>query len=92
MIKLNRIGYKLGLAGAVGVLLAIGLVANQLATEATVAAANDHTDRLQLVAESTLAAHLNMRQVQLSRPRHQAGEVASRNRQGRRRDAPVRRG
>jgi hypothetical protein len=45
---------------------AIGLVANQLATESTVAVANDGTDRLQLVAESTLAAHLNMRQVQLA--------------------------
>jgi len=66
MIKLNRIGNKLGLAGAVGVLLAIGLVANQLATESTVAVANDRTDRLQRVAESTLAAHLNMRQVQLA--------------------------
>ena len=66
MIKLNRIGNKLGLAGVVGVLLAVGLVANQLATESTVAVANNRTDRLQLVAESTLAAHLNMRQVQLA--------------------------
>ncbi len=33
MIKLNRIGNKLGLAGAVGVLLAIGMVANQMITE-----------------------------------------------------------
>ena len=30
MIKLNRIGNKLGLAGAVGVLLAAGMVANQM--------------------------------------------------------------
>ena len=66
MIKFNRIGNKLGLAGVVGVLLAMGLVANQLATESTVAAANDRTDRLQQVSESTLAAHLNMRQVQLA--------------------------
>ena len=66
MIKLNRIGNKLGLAGVVGVLLAIGLVANQLATESTVTVANDRTDRLQRVSESTLAAHLNMRQVQLA--------------------------
>ena len=66
MIKLNRIGNKLGLAGVVGVLLAMGLVANQLATESTVAVANDRTDRLQQVSESTLAAHLNMRQVQLA--------------------------
>ena len=66
MIKFNRIGNKLGLAGVVGVLLAMGLVANQLATKSTVAAANDRTDRLQQVSESTLAAHLNMRQVQLA--------------------------
>ncbi|MDO9299359.1 methyl-accepting chemotaxis protein [Bradyrhizobium sp.] len=65
-MKFNRIGNKLGLAGVVGVLLAVGLVANQLATESTVTAANDRTDRLQRVAESTLAAHLNMRQVQLA--------------------------
>jgi hypothetical protein len=37
MIKLNRIGYKLGLAGAVGVLLAIGMVTNQTMTERSVA-------------------------------------------------------
>ena len=30
MIKLNRIGNKLGLAGAVGVSLSIGMVANPL--------------------------------------------------------------
>jgi methyl-accepting chemotaxis protein len=66
MIKLNRIGNKLGLAGAVGVLLAVGMVANQMATESTVAGANYRADRSQRVAESTLAAHLNMRQVQLA--------------------------
>ena len=36
MIKLNRIGNKLGLAGAVGVLLAIGMVANQMVTESKI--------------------------------------------------------
>ena len=36
MINLNRIGNKLGLAGAVGVLLAIGMVANQMVTESAV--------------------------------------------------------
>ena len=66
MIKLNRIGNKLGLAGAIGVLLAIGMVANQMVTESTVAGANDRADRSQRVAESTLTAHLNMRQVQLA--------------------------
>ena len=36
MIKLNRIGNKLGLAGAVGILLAAGMVANQMVTEASI--------------------------------------------------------
>ena len=66
MIKLNRIGYKLGLAGAVGILLAGGLVANQLVTEPAVEVANDRTDRRQRVVETTLSAHLERRQMQLA--------------------------
>jgi methyl-accepting chemotaxis protein len=66
MIKLNRIGYKLGLAGAIGVLLSIGMVTNQIVTEATVAAANDSADRSQRVADSALTAHLDMRLLQLA--------------------------
>ena len=66
MIKLNRIGNKLGLAGAVGVLLAVGMMVNQITTEFTVGAANDRADRPQRVADSTLAAHLNLRQIQLA--------------------------
>jgi methyl-accepting chemotaxis protein len=66
MIQLNRIGYKLGLAGAVGVLLSIGMVANQMVTESTVAGVNDRASRSQAVADSTLTAHLNMRQMQLA--------------------------
>ena len=38
MSKLNRIGNKLGLAGALGILLAVGMVANQMVTESTVTA------------------------------------------------------
>ena len=33
MSKLNRIGNKLGLAGAIGILLAAGMVANQVVTK-----------------------------------------------------------
>jgi methyl-accepting chemotaxis protein len=66
MVKLNRIGNKLGLAGAVGVLLAIGMVANQMATESSVAAVNDRADRSQRVASSTAAAQLDLRQIQLA--------------------------
>ena len=66
MIKLNRIGYKLGLAGAVSVLLAIGMAANQMMTEATVAEVNERAGRSQRVADSSLAAHLDLRKMQLT--------------------------
>jgi methyl-accepting chemotaxis protein len=66
MIKLNRIGYKLGLAGAVGVLLSLGMVANQMVSESTVAGVNDSAERSQRVADSTLTAHLDMRLLQLA--------------------------
>jgi methyl-accepting chemotaxis protein len=66
MIKLNRIGNKLGLAGAVGVLLSIGMVANQMTTESSVAGVNDRADRAQRVTEGTLAAQADVRQVQLA--------------------------
>jgi methyl-accepting chemotaxis protein len=66
MIKFNRIGNKLGLAGAVGVLLTIGMAANQMMTETTISAANDRAGRLQLISDSSLAANLNMRQMELA--------------------------
>jgi methyl-accepting chemotaxis protein len=66
MIKLNRIGYKLGLAGAIGVLLAVGMAANQMMTEATVTGANDRAARSQKVADTSLAAHLELRKMQLT--------------------------
>ena len=47
-------------------LLAIGMMANQITTESTVGAANDGADRSQRVADSTLAAQLNLRQMQLA--------------------------
>jgi methyl-accepting chemotaxis protein len=66
MIKLNRIGNKLGLAGAVGVLLAIGMVANQIVTESAVTGANDRAARSQKVADTSLEAHLELRKIQLT--------------------------
>jgi hypothetical protein len=66
MIKFNRIGNKLGLAGAIGVLLSIGLVANQMMTASTVAGANDRADRAQRVTEGALAAQADVRQIQLA--------------------------
>jgi methyl-accepting chemotaxis protein len=66
MIKFNRIGNKLGLAGAIGVLLSVGMVANQMMTESRVAGVNDRADRAQRVTEGALAAHADLRQVQLA--------------------------
>jgi methyl-accepting chemotaxis protein len=65
MIKLNRIANKLGLAGAFGILLAGGMVANQMMTEASVGRATDVADRSQRVAESALSAHSNLRQIEI---------------------------
>src|SRR5690242_2335708 len=66
MIKLNRIGYKLGFAGAVGVLLAAGMVANQMTSEAAVEAANARVARSQRVIDSALAAQIELRQMQVA--------------------------
>ncbi|QWG26052.1 HAMP domain-containing protein [Bradyrhizobium sediminis] len=65
-MKLNRIGNKLGLAGAVGVLLAIGMAANQMATESMVAGSTERADRSQRVADNALGAHLDLRKMQLT--------------------------
>jgi len=65
MIKLNRIGNKLGLAGAIGVLLAAGMVANQMMSEAAVEAANGRVARSQRVIESGLVAQIELRQMQV---------------------------
>jgi hypothetical protein len=66
MIKLNRIGYKLGLAGAVGILLAGGMVANQMMSEWAVEAANSRADRSQRVIDGAISANLNGRQIELA--------------------------
>jgi methyl-accepting chemotaxis protein len=66
MIKFNRIGYKLGLAGAIGVLLSAGLVANQMMSEAEITAANQRTARSQRVIDGVSAAMLDLRMIQLS--------------------------
>jgi len=64
-MQFNRIGHKLGLAGAVGAFLAIGMIANQLIAERAVDAANERADRSQQVVEHILSANVNMRQTNL---------------------------
>src|SRR3954470_14111922 len=66
MIKLNRIGYKLGLAGVHSVVLAAGMVANQMVAESHVAGSTERAGRSQRVADSSLAAHLDLRKMQLT--------------------------
>ena len=66
MIKFNRIGKKLGLAGAVGVLLSVGMVANQLATESSINAANQRAETQQGVADNVLIAQIAMREMMLA--------------------------
>ena len=70
MIKLNRIGNKLGLAGVVGVLLAVGMVANQMITESRIEEGSARATRSQQVADNSLAAHIDLRKIQLA-----AGDV-----------------
>src|SRR3982074_1358171 len=65
MIKLNRIGNKLGLAGAFGILLAGGMVANQMMTEASVGHATDVADPSPRGADLALSRHSNLRQIQI---------------------------
>ena len=60
-MQFNRISHKLGLAGAVGACLAIGMIANQLVAERAVDAANERADRSQQVVEHILSANVNMR-------------------------------
>jgi methyl-accepting chemotaxis protein len=64
MIKLNRIGYKLGLAGAVGVLLSIGMIGNQMITESAVGVVNELAAKQQEIADDSRAAEISVRQLQ----------------------------
>ena len=66
MIKLNRIGNKLGLAGAIGVLLAGGMVANQMVTEMRIEQTGERAARSQRVADNSQSAHLDLRKIQLA--------------------------
>ena len=66
MIKLNRIGYKLGLAGALGIVLAGGMVANQMISEQAIEVANNRADRSQKVIDAAISANLNGRQIELA--------------------------
>ncbi|MGJ4953631.1 methyl-accepting chemotaxis protein [Bradyrhizobium sp. HKCCYLS20291] len=65
-MKLNRIGYKLGLAGIIGASLAVGMIVNQMMAERAVGQANQQAERARRVVESVLSASINMQQTQLA--------------------------
>lgn len=66
MIKVNRIGSKLGLAGLVGVLLSAGMVANQIVSGAAVTAANQRANDQELIANHSLEGNIGLRRMQLA--------------------------
>ncbi len=66
MSKINRIGNKLGLAGLAGILLSLGMVANERATESSVTQANRRADLQQQMSDAALKAESEMRNMQLA--------------------------
>jgi methyl-accepting chemotaxis protein len=64
-IRFNRIGNKLGLVSLFGILLSIGMVANQIWTDSTVTEANRRADIQQQISENALKAESEMRNMQL---------------------------
>src|SRR5207253_2792414 len=66
MIKLNRIGYKLGAVGLFGVLLSGGMVANQMVSESTINSANHSAGVQQTIADHTLQGNIALRGMELA--------------------------
>jgi methyl-accepting chemotaxis protein len=66
MIKLNRIGNKLGIVGLFGVLLSGGMVANQMVSESAINSANHRAGVQQTIADHTLQANIALRGMELA--------------------------
>ena len=66
MANFNRIGYKLGLAGMLGVVLAGGMLVNQMISEQAIVATNKLADAQQFIDEHTLEANVALRRMQLA--------------------------
>src|ERR1700693_2376340 len=66
MIKLNRIGNKLGAAGLFGVLLSGGMVANQMVSESAINSANQRAAVQQTIADHTLQGNIALRGMELA--------------------------
>jgi methyl-accepting chemotaxis protein len=66
MIKINRIGSKLGLAGLLGILFSSGMVIHQMVAQAAVTAANRSAAGAQAVTDHALEGNLGLRRMQLA--------------------------
>lgn len=66
MIKINRVGNKLGLAGLVGILLSVGVVANQMRTETAISEVDQLADVQQKIADSALEAEGQIRSMRIA--------------------------
>jgi methyl-accepting chemotaxis protein len=66
MIKFNRIGNKLGAVGVFGVLLAGGMVVNQMVSEQAIDSANHRVTVQRTVADHTLQASIALRGMELA--------------------------
>jgi hypothetical protein len=64
-MNLNRIGNKLGLAGLLGIVLAGGLIANQMIAEQEILAANKLADGYQFVNQHALEGAVGVRRMQV---------------------------
>ena len=66
MIKINRIGNKLGLAGLFGILLAGGMLVNQMMSGSAVKQANQRADAQETIANHALEGNVGLRRMQLA--------------------------
>lgn len=66
MMKLNRIGNKLGAVGILGVLLAGGMLVNQMMSEASIMRSNQRADAQETIVKHSLEANVGLRRMQLS--------------------------
>jgi methyl-accepting chemotaxis protein len=66
MIKLNRIGNKLGLAGLFGVLLSGGMVANLMISESAINSANARAEAQQTITDHSLEGNIGLRRMQVA--------------------------
>ncbi|QFI77070.1 HAMP domain-containing protein [Bradyrhizobium betae] len=65
-MKINRIGNKLGAVGILGVVLAGGMLVNQMMSEVSIVRSNQRADAQETIANHALEANVGLRRMQLS--------------------------